>query len=376
MNSYRAESLAKAGIGLICPICDADMADTSLMSGDACNECGGQPLQWMKRSGSQKWGVLNAAEISDLKAILASVSERGDRGGLPHDAPGGKPPESKPAGGPTSPNGGNLGLPRILESKALVFALVCGVATFLGSLIGARTGSIVGWDAVIGLFLGVGVAVSQGWYMRQLVLGNPIYLKMAGRGLLAGAIGGIIFALCKSLLQPGLIAVFITWTAESVVIAYLLAPAIPNLPTKSAIAAGIFAGVLGVIAMNSIAPFVLTPSESASRGIVALGDLFKGLCLGVMLPLAERLVRSASLLVKWTPHQESRVLLGSEPIRIGKARGCQVLIREPAVLDVEATVTQAGADIVVDDHRNNRKRNVTVGDTFRIGSVNLEVVEA
>ncbi len=211
--------------------------------------------------------------------------------------------------------------------KLIIFAILGGIGAFIGSIIGYPIGhnNIIGvlfWDTFIGIGIGLGLFLSQNWYLKKLSTSyqniTPIILKSA----LAGFLGGFGLVITKIGLGNTTLIHCLAWGIESLIMAFFIAPIIPNLPKKPALIAGFLAGVLGAFFQIMLNNLGISPLIS-----VAIGDSFKGIFIGLMLTITENIVRKAWLVIHWdTTKEEKTISLGDKPIILGSASNCHIYL--------------------------------------------------
>jgi len=264
----------------------------------------------------------------------------------------------------------------LAQKKTARFGMVGALGAFLGSVVGYRLfgdGSlprIAGWDAFIGLGIGMAIALAQEMNLRRVEVRRREVQKVAVRCALGGAAGGTALVIVKSLLG-GLSGHVAGWAAEGLVMAILIARVLPNLPLRDAAMAGTIGGALGGLLSLFLGP--LFPSAVG----VALADALKGAMLGIALSASERLraASSASLLIHWGKGETSLVLLGGEPILFGSTADCRVYVRgsPDAERRVFAEALIVDGRVVVRDLRRRLTSHLKDGESFRLEGVQVEV---
>ncbi len=279
--------------------------------------------------------------------------------------------------------------------KSILFAGAGFLCAFLGSAVGYtlnpfRVGSLLHlgwWDAVIGLGIGLSIAILQSWYLARLEVAAKDLRKAAVISSLGGMAAGFSLAAVKMVLGLPLsvvglqnLAHIAAWTVEGMVIALAVSRAIPNLKLIPAGLAGLGAGFLGG----------LMTAGAVSGGFlwVAFADGFKGLFIGLSIAVVERLAREAWLVVKrdgsLSPATGGRgltmlqapptVLLGEAPIAIGTSPECVVVVRgvsgEPRIL---GEVRLERGVVLLRDPARSHEKTLHAGQTLRYGDVTLEI---
>jgi hypothetical protein len=263
-------------------------------------------------------------------------------------------------------------------TKILIFTILGGIGAFIGSLLGYliaknpsggidllfKTGC---WDAVIGIGIGAAFVLAQSWYLKQIQTGLRGNFKIIGMSAIAGFSGGICLILLRYLLKglPEGISLICAWTLEGTIIGFLIAPVIPNLPRKSALVAGSAAGLLGAITMIRVSGIGMTEWIS-----VAIGDSFKGVFLGLMFTLTEKIVREAWLEIQYNSKEIRTVSLGATPISIGSDTNlATVYVKNIAPLAMRYQLQQG--KVWCEDISTGTKRSLSPGNQQMVGNLTV-----
>jgi hypothetical protein len=223
--------------------------------------------------------------------------------------------------------------------RVLTAALVGGMAGLLGGLVGE---ALYGWKrwavflvfgwTLVGLLIGVSVGVFD--LLASLALSRDPRgaTRKVLNGLLGGTVGGIAGGVVSLLLRGGL-------------------------------AGGLFRG----------RPSDLLWSPSAT-GFVALG-----VCIGLMIGLAQVILKEAWLRVEAGFRAGRELILTKPEITIGRAEGCDVgLFGDPTVDKLHARILRDGNEYVVVDagseggtyvngQRIDEPRPLRSGDSIQVG---------
>ncbi len=273
--------------------------------------------------------------------------------------------------------------------KSLVFAASSGIGAFLGSLVGLLVNPFppgflhVGfWDLFVGLGVGLSIAMVQNWHLERLEVAGADLLKAGALSALGGFLGGSALVAVKT----GMGTIFgwlgggltwphvLGWTVESVVIAFFVSKAIPNLSSRAALVAGAAAGLLGGVLTGFYLP-------------VALGDACKGIFLGLAIAVAEQVVKKAWIVLRREVPENAlasrslvlldrppMLLLGDRPLLIGSSRECEIFVdtgvSSPATI---AAIGLSDGRIVYQDKVKGRRRTLRHGDAVELGNLTLEV---
>jgi Ca-activated chloride channel family protein len=139
---------------------------------------------------------------------------------------------------------------------------------------------------------------------------------------------------------------------------------IPNLPGKRAAAAGAVGGLAGAVAM-----LALGQGPGRLAGAAALG-----LCIGLMIALAEELAREAWLVVNWGPNERVNISLGAQPVLIGSSRKAQVYLpRNKGYPEEWATISLDNGKIRFTDKTTGRGQDLRNGSELKIDPITIQV---
>ncbi len=279
-------------------------------------------------------------------------------------------------------------------NKALLQAVLAGAGALLGSMLGLGVVTLVLgpspwpilrvglWDVFIGLGVGLSVAVVQSWHLGRLAVAGTDLLKAGALSALGGFLGGSALVAVKT----GTGVVFgwagfgvtgphvLGWTVEGLVFGFFVSKAVPNLTSRAALLAGTAAGLLGGLLTAFYVP-------------VAVGDVFKGVFLGLAIGVVEQVGKKAWVVLRREVPESAlasrslvllerppTLLLGERPLLVGSSRECDVFVdtgaRLPATI---ATVALRDGAVVYEDLAAGRRRTLGHGDEVRLGDLTLEV---
>ncbi len=274
----------------------------------------------------------------------------------------------------------------VSSRKALAFSIIGGGGAFIGSLIGYQLGggqsaSLTGglfhvgaWDACVAVGIGLAIAWMQACYMRRSEVGRKEIFRIAGRCALGGAAGGAALVLMKSNFGGQTLGHILGWTAEGLIMGWILAPVFPNLKQRPAVFGGALAGGLG-----AVLGLIITPMVGVAFGI-ACADALKGVFLGAMLTFTERmqLFSEASIIVHWAKNETSTLLLGKEPIRLGGDPSCHIYLKKDGggIIPLVAEISLSGGKIIFEDKRNGLKTELIDRTKVNIANIVVEVKAA
>jgi hypothetical protein len=285
-------------------------------------------------------------------------------------------------------------------------ALGGGWAAFLAwgllALLGVATvkGKDLSEVALIGTFLGLLVAAALGLVDGLLnSTGNQRYLRVlvsAGIGLVGGALGAV---LGTALYEAG--GRQLIWLVAGWMVAGLLIGAASGLhdvlqaqlagrelrqPVKKTLN-GIYGGVLGGFLGGF--PFgLLLDSQTLPLSGLAIGLTVLGLCIGLMVALAQVFLKEAWVAVEIGRRAGRQMMLSKDETTIGRAEGCDLgLFGEQGIEKVHARIMMRNSRYVLEDantpggtfineSRVERPTLLNNGDAIRVGSCLLRFGES
>jgi Ca-activated chloride channel family protein len=217
-------------------------------------------------------------------------------------------------------------------------------ANFLGDFLGRLVGALV-----FGLSISrmAGCLVALGATVAAFVVGQSLFLPIAGISTL-DVIGRIVGWAILGTLVGGGTSLFV-----------------PNLKLSRALFGGSVGGTLGATGfLMAAAVFGDLPGRLTGAGIL-------GFCIGLMIAWAEneQLSTQAYLLVRWTPSEQTKILLGRKPVLLGSSANAHVYLRQDQGYPlVTAKIYQEGETVVLEfdqDYRRTKKDEKTHPGTRR-----------
>ncbi|MCE9534298.1 MAG: VWA domain-containing protein, partial [Planctomycetes bacterium] len=228
------------------------------------------------------------------------------------------------------------------------------------------------WTAIITAGVCLLLIVGQNLYLRQSWGPAATNLKGIGGGLLVGIIGGGAGQLSFQFSSGGAILFrFLGWTILGGLAGAGLAFFIPNLRTSKGLLGGAAGGAIGAFG------FILTAlllSGTAAGDVAArlLGATLLGLCIGLMVALAERMFRTAWLEINFGENVVKVVNLGPDPVSIGSdAKQCTIFARKAAPQAFRFWVRHG--KLIQQDMANGKETELRSGETQKIGMVDVLV---
>jgi hypothetical protein len=280
-------------------------------------------------------------------------------------------------------------------------ALLGGWAAFLSWGIAQGTGirsigNAYGRTALIAAVLGLLVAGAIGWVDAVLNAVGPqrivrIFVCLS-IGLVGGVFGGLLgqalYSLHHSLLFIGWILTGIG-IGMSIGIYDLLRAAmtngdlrVPLKKTRNGILGGLLGGLLGGILFD-----LLFPNDKIPRTDLAFGLVILGLCIGLLVGLAQVFLKEAWIKVAQGFRAGRELLLSKDETTIGRAEGCdlglfgdntierlhaRILLKKNRYLLADAD-TPGGT--FLNDERVSQPTPLKSGDVIRVGNSVIEFGE-
>jgi len=202
-----------------------------------------------------------------------------------------------------------------------------------------------GWTALLAIGIGLGLLIGQNVYLRRQRLTLRQGVQGIGgslaAGVVAGAVGQLLFAGVPSATAFQVSGRLVAWTLLGALVGRGMAVFVPNLDSRRALVGGGVGGALGAIGFLWAAG---TVGEVAGR---LLGAAILGGCIGLMIALIEAACREAWLEITYGPRETRLVSLGHEPVSIGGDRACTVYA--PHAAPVAVRYRLAGGQILCED---------------------------
>jgi len=286
----------------------------------------------------------------------------------------------------------------------IYYCAICGgCAAFLGWMLGlvATMENSVARAGIRGLFVGMMVALGLSLVDALWNVSAGNLLSLLGRvciavvvGCLGGLVGGVIGqAFFNWTLLP--VSLVFGWTITGLLIGVsvgvfdLLACLARREDSRGArrklyngILGGTIGGMLGGGLFLLMDWFWNTVFRGGGEGLwspIATGFVALGLCIGLLIGLAQVILKEAWLRVEAGFRKGRELLLSREEITIGRAEGCDLGLFGDATVDkVHARIVHEGSDFIlndagstsgtfVNDERVKGPRKLRSGDVIRVG---------
>ncbi len=284
-------------------------------------------------------------------------------------------------------------------------ALGGGWAAFLAwgllALIGIATveGKSLGQVALIGTFLGLLVAAALGLVDGLLnSTGSQRYVRVlvsGAIGLAGGALGAVLGTALYEAGNERLIWLVAGWMVAGLLIGAAsglydvlqaaLAKREMRQPIKKTLN-GVYGGVLGGFLGGFPFGLLLTSRALPLSGL-AIGLTVLGLCIGLMVALAQVFLKEAWIAVETGRRAGRQMMLSKDETTIGRAEGCDIgLFGEQGIEKLHARILMKNNRYVledantpggtfVNDARVERSMPLHNGDAIRVGSCQLRFGE-
>ena len=245
---------------------------------------------------------------------------------------------------------------------------------FAAEAVGQLVLTIGVWTAVLAASIGVALMLGQSFYLRQSGLSFPEIAKGAGGGLLAGLLGGVAGQMLYLMTSGEMIfdAAFrmFGWALLGSLIGIGMAFVVPNLRVGKGLMGGAVGGIIGAIGFLAAASALsgLASGDIASR---LFGAALLGFCIGLMVAWAEQLFRQAWLEI-WSGPEKRAVNLGAQAVSLGSdSRQCTVYAREAAPVAFRYSLQKG--QVICEDVAGGRRREMRPGEEQQIGALTVKV---
>jgi Ca-activated chloride channel family protein len=260
---------------------------------------------------------------------------------------------------------------RVIRSKQMVES---GSRSSHYSLLAAMS-RIGTWTALLSVGLGLVLILGQNAYLHRRLLSPKEGLFGAGgsigAGLVAGALGQLLFQGVASVAALELVGRIVAWTLLGGLLGLGMTFFVPNLKTWRALSGGALGGLVGGLGFLAGAGML---ADFAGR---LLGAALLGFFIGLMIALAEQLAREACLLVHWAPKETTTVNLGTQPVILGSSPEAHVYLpKEKGFPPVTGLVSFVGGKVEFENKINGQKQALRNGSKLQMGTLVIEVKTA
>jgi len=242
-----------------------------------------------------------------------------------------------------------------------------------------RTG---GWTAFLAMGISLALIMGQNRYMRLPLLtvrkGIISTFGSLAAGMIAGAIGQIVFLPFSSIAGLEITGYIVAWVILGALVGGGTRFFVPNLKLKNALLGGTVGGGIGG------SGFLITASIFGDVLGRLSGTSIIGFSIGLMIAWIEQkqLESQPYLSVNWTATEQTTYLLGTKPILIGSSLNVEIpLNASDGFTPITAKIFKEGENIIMQFDqeyaaRKNMKKtsqSLKVGDTRKLGQITIEV---
>ena len=242
-----------------------------------------------------------------------------------------------------------------------------------------RTG---GWTAFLAMGISLALIMGQNRYMRLPLLtvrkGIISTFGSLAAGMIAGAIGQIVFLPLSSIAGLEITGYIVAWVILGALVGGGTRFFVPNLKLKNALLGGTVGGGIGG------SGFLITASIFGDVLGRLSGTSMIGFFIGLMIAWIEQkqLESQPYLSVNWTATEQTTYLLGTKPILIGSSLNVEIpLNASDGFTPITAKIFKEGENIIMQfdqeyaARRNMKKtsQELKVGDTRKLGQITIEV---
>lgn len=167
------------------------------------------------------------------------------------------------------------------------------------------------------------------------------------------------------------------WTILGLFLGGGMSAFIPNLKFRRALLGGGIGGFVGV------SMFMLVSGTAGDIVGRLVGATALGFFIGLMIALLEQLVlqREASLIVHWSPTEQTRLALGTKPIILGSSSDAHVPLPKSAYPPITARVSLINQEVVMEfDEAMKQQSSMKIlkhilrnGDRRKFGTMQIEI---
>lgn len=202
----------------------------------------------------------------------------------------------------------------------------------------APIGVIGIWTSLLAIGLSTALTSGQNILLRKDWLSPKQAASIFGGGLITGLIAGSLsqtfFASLAQFQVLSMVGRLVGWTLLGGMLGYGISFVIPNLPKRKSLRAGAIGGFLGAIAFLCALGTLIDPLARFC------GAFILGAAIGLMIAIAEKMAREASLIVHWGPNEKTVINLGERPVILGSSGDAHLYLpKEKGFPEVAALVT-------------------------------------
>ncbi len=238
---------------------------------------------------------------------------------------------------------------------------------------------IGGWTALLAIGTSLALIAGQNYYLRRrLLTPQQVGMGVAGglmAGLVAGGVGQLLFIPFAGMPILAIGGRIIGWTILGSVVGGGMSFFVPNLQRGRAVQGGAMGGTAGAIG------FLIISAVSGDLVGRLIGAAIIGFFIGLMIALIEQFSRESWLIVYWTPNEQTKINLGSEPVLLGSSENNHIYLRKSqGYPPITAKIYTEGEKIIMEFDEEMKERGMKIlkqelhdGEQRKLGDVTLEV---
>jgi Ca-activated chloride channel family protein len=236
------------------------------------------------------------------------------------------------------------------------------------------------WTGILAIGIALALIMGQNAYLRRRLLGIAEGFQgtfgSVIAGIIAGAVGQLIFTPISSLSFLILLGRIVGWMLLGGLLGGGMSFFVPNLRRIRGVQGGTIGGGMGAAGFLLLSPLI---GEIGGR---LLGGVILGFFIGLMIALLEQLSRKAYLLIHWHEKETTTLSLGDIPIILGSHQNAHILLSKAEGFYPEtAKIFQQGEEIIMEynaDYAQAKGMKKLIyllknGDTRKFGEIRLEV---
>ena len=231
------------------------------------------------------------------------------------------------------------------------------------------------WFGVIGacistaLLIGDSHYLKNGWRIKQAVKKGALF------GFLGGVAGGVIAQATYQFIGPTEILRILCWGMAGGFLGFGIGQQIPNLGRARGFIGGAIGGLVGAC-LFILFTFLIDVAAGRLLGITAIGFF-----IGIMIVLAESVLRRAWIVVNWSEHESIKLPLSGEPVLLGSSSECRICLEKKDFPPVTAKIYLEKKKVIMQfDEVMRQEKSMKIlrhelsnGDIRKFGRITIEV---
>ncbi|MFM7439785.1 MAG: VWA domain-containing protein, partial [Snowella sp.] len=236
------------------------------------------------------------------------------------------------------------------------------------------------WTGLLSLGTALALIIGQNYYLHRHWLSfKDVTLGIIGgfmAGLIAGAIGQLIFLPMAEIPSLNFVGRVIGWTILGMLVGGGMSFFVTNLKLNRAVIGGIIGGLGGAIGFLGVTGIF---GEIIAR---LLGAGILGFFIGLMIAWMEQISRKSWLVVHWTPNEQTTISLGNDPVLLGSAKAAHIYLSpahgfHPKTAKIyqegDTIVMQYEAEYGTAKGMKKLRQELKNGDQRKLGQITVEV---